>query len=145
MIVADTSALAAIVFDEPERDVFKAAIRKAGKVLISTVSVLETRIVVHGRRRQRGLLLVDDLLRLPVFVQEPPTAADVEAAYSAFVVYGKGSGHPANLNFGDLFPYTLVKSRGLPLLFKGNDFSHTDIVPVLSLSAFQGIRGPAAP
>ena len=127
MIVADTSALVAIAFDEPEREAFKEALRKARKVLISTVSVLETRMVVHGRRKQRGLVLVDDLLRLPAFVQVPPTAADVEAAYSAFVVFGKGSGHPANLNLGDLFSYTLAKNRGLPLLFKGDDFGHTDI------------------
>ncbi len=128
MITIDTSAVVAIVFDEPECGDFNVIIRRARKVLISTVSVLETKMVVHGREGQKMLLLVDDLLRLPAFVQVPPTAADVDAAYAAFVIYGKGSGHPASLNFGDLFSYTLAKSRGLPLLFKGNDFGYTDIL-----------------
>jgi ribonuclease VapC len=57
----------------------------------------------------------------------PPGPADMDAAYSAFVVFGKGSGHTAGLNFGDLFSYALAKVRNLPLLFKGNDFSETDI------------------
>jgi ribonuclease VapC len=75
MIVVDTSALVAIVFNEPERDVFRDIIRKAHKALISTVSVLETRVVVHGRRNQRGVVFVDDLLRQSMFIQVPPTAA----------------------------------------------------------------------
>ncbi len=59
----------------------------------------------------------------------PPGEAEGRAAYPAFVTFGKGSGHPAGLNFGDLFGYALAKVRDLPLLFKGNDFSQTDIVP----------------
>jgi ribonuclease VapC len=55
----------------------------------------------------------------------------MDAAYAAFVAYGKGSGHPAGLNFGDLFSYALAKVRGLPLLFKGRDFSETDIPPAV--------------
>ena len=57
----------------------------------------------------------------------PPSPADMDAAYAAFVAFGKGSGHPASLNFGDVFSYALAKTRGLPLLFKGNDFAETDI------------------
>lgn len=67
------------------------------------------------------------MMRLPVFEIIPPGIAELEAAYAAFAIYGRGSGHPANLNFGDLFPYALAKIRRLPLLFKGNDFSRTDI------------------
>lgn len=89
----------------------------------------ETRIVVHGRRCQRAVLLLDDLLRLPLFEMVPPGEAEGRAAYAACVTFGKGSGHPAGLNFGDLFGYALAKVRDLPLLFKGNDFSQTDIVP----------------
>jgi ribonuclease VapC len=59
----------------------------------------------------------------------PPGRAEMEAAYAAFVSYGRGSGHPANLNFGDLFVYALAKVREVPLLFKGDDFVHTDIQP----------------
>ena len=135
MIVVDTSAVVAIAFAEPERETFIDVIEEADKALISTVSVVEAHIVVHGRRGQRAVVLLDDLLRLPVFEMVPPSAAETDAAYAAFVTYGKGSGHPAGLNFGDLFGYALAKVRGLPLLFKGNDFSETDIAQAWSRSA----------
>ena len=127
MIVVDTSAIVAIAFAEAEREAFVQAIQQAGKALISTVSVVEARMVVHGRRGQRAVVLVDDLLRLPMFELVAPGPAEMDAAYAAFVAFGKGSGHGANLNFGDLFSYALAKVRGLPLLFKGNDLSQTDI------------------
>lgn len=128
MIVADTSALIAIAFAEPERAEFLDLIQQSGRVFISTPTVVETRLVLHGRRGQRVVILFDDLLHLPQFELVPPSSAETTAAYAAFVTYGKGSGHPAALNFGDLFSYALAKVRGLPLLFKGNDFAHTDIV-----------------
>lgn len=132
MIVADTSAIVAIAFGEPERAAFVHAIERAGTVLISTVSVVEARMVVHGRRGQRAVVLVDDLLRLPLFSVAPPGPAEMDAAYAAFVAFGKGSGHPAALNFGDVFSYALAKVRGLPLLYKGSDFAETDIASALS-------------
>ena len=132
MIVADTSAIVAIAFGEPERAAFVQAIERAGTVLISTVSVVEARMVVHGRRGQRAVVLVDDLLRLPLFSVAPPGPAEMDAAYAAFVAFGKGSGHPAALNFGDVFSYALAKVRGLPLLYKGSDFAETDIASALS-------------
>ncbi|MGD9583365.1 MAG: type II toxin-antitoxin system VapC family toxin [Lysobacterales bacterium] len=127
MIVIDTSALVAIVFDEPERATFIDIIQRSERALISTATALETRLVVHGRRGQRAVVLLDDLLRQPPFVLVAPDEAQALAAYSAFVAYGKGSGHPAALNFGDLFSYALAKVRNLPLLYKGNDFAQTDI------------------
>jgi len=84
---------------------------------------------VHGRRGQRAVILVDDLLALPMFETVPPTLPEMEAAYRAFVAFGKGGGHRANLNFGDVFSYALAKVRGLKLLYKGDDFGHTDIAP----------------
>jgi ribonuclease VapC len=126
VIVVDTSAVVAIAFAEPERQAFARAIQEAGKALISTVSVVEARMVVYGRRGPRAVVLLDDLLRLPIFEIVPPGPAEMDAAYSAFVTYGRGSGHPAALNFGDLFSYALAKVRGVPLLFKGDDFSRTD-------------------
>ena len=84
-------------------------------------------MVVQGRRGQRAVVLLDDLLRLPVFELVPPAVAEMNAAFAAFIAYGKGSGHPASLNFGDVFSYALAKVRHLPLLFKGDDFSKTDI------------------
>ena len=127
MIVVDTSAIVAIAFAEPEREDFTQAILQTDRVLVSTVSVVEARMVVHGRRGQRAVILVDDLLRLPLFEIVAPGPAEMDAAYGAFVTFGKGSGHPAALNFGDVFSYALAKTRGLPLLFKGEDFGLTDL------------------
>ena len=127
MIVADTSAIVAIAFAEPERETFVAALERAERTLVSSVTAVEARMVVHARRGQRAVVLVDDLLRLPFFEIVPPGAAEMDAAYAAFVAYGKGNGHPAALNFGDVFSYALAKTRGLPLLYKGRDFAETDI------------------
>lgn len=73
-------------------------------------------------------MLLDDFLRLPMFEIVAPGLEEAAAAYAAFVAFGKGSGHPAALNFGDVFSYALAKVRNLPLLYKGEDFSQTDIV-----------------
>ena len=127
MIVVDTSAIVAIAFAEPERDAFVQAIQQADKALVSTVTVVEARMVVHGRRGERAVALVDDVLRLPVFEIVAPGKAEMDAAYAAFITFGRGSGHPAALNFGDVFSYALAKVRGLPLLYKGDDFTHTDV------------------
>ena len=131
MIVIDTSAVVALALAEPEREAILRTIQQANKVLLSTASLLETRMVVHGRRGQRAVVLLDDLLRSPLFELVAPDEAQTNAAYAAFVAFGKGSGHPASLNFSDLFSYALAKVRGLPLLFKGNDFAHTDIANAL--------------
>lgn len=135
MIAVDTSAIVAIILGEPERAAFRRTIQEAGRVLISTAAVIETKMVVYGRRGPRAVVFVDDLFRLPVFEIVPPGPAELEAAYAAFVAFGKGSGHPAALNFGDLFSYALAKTRGVPLLFKGNDFSETDIPLALAAEA----------
>lgn len=132
MIVVDTSALVAIALAEPERDAFVQAIRQTDRALVSTVSVVEARMVVHARRGHGAVALLDDVLRLPMFDTVPPGEAEKDAAYAAFVIYGRGSGHPARLNFGDVFSYALAKVRGVPLLFKGSDFSETDIASALN-------------
>ncbi len=127
MIVADTSALIAIVFDEPERAQFLDIVRSADRTLVSVVSVVEARMVVHGRKGQRGVILLDDILRQPAFELISPDVREMEIAYEAFVTYGHGSGHPAALNFGDVFSYASAKRRDVPLLFKGDDFARTDL------------------
>ncbi len=132
MIAVDTSAIVAIALDEPERATFRQAIMQARKALISTASVIEVKMVLYSRRGPRAVVLVEDMLRLPIFEITAPGPADMDAAFSAFVAFGKGSGHPAALNFGDLFSYALAKVRNLPLLFKGNDFSETDIRPAVA-------------
>ena len=135
MFVVDTSALAAIVFNEPERDSFVKAILSADTALVCTATALEASMVVQGRKGQAGVLLLNDFLGLPVFELVASTALELEVAYAAFVTFGKGSGHPAQLNFGDLFSYAVAKSRNLPLLYKGNDFACTDLQGAVTLDA----------
>lgn len=135
MIAVDTSAIVAIVLNEPERAGFLKAIQTAAVALISTVSVVETKMVLFGRCGPRAVVFVDDLFRLPMFEVTPPGAADMDAAFSAFVAFGRGSGHPAALNFGDVFAYALAKVRHLPLLFKGGYFAETDLRPAAARSA----------
>jgi len=131
MIAVDTSALVAIVLNEPEAAALLARLRRASRALISPVSVVEARMVVYGRLGHRAAVLLDDLLRLPAFEIVAPGPAEMEAAWAAFIAYGKGGGHPAGLNFGDIFAYAVAKVGRLPLLFKGNDFAQTDIVPAI--------------
>lgn len=133
MIAVDTSALVAIAFAEPEREQLLQAIERAGKALVSAVSVVETRMVLHGRRGQRAVILMDDLLRLPMRELVAPGVPEMGAAYAAFVAFGRGSGHPAGLNFGDVFSYALAKMCGLPLLYKGNDFARMDVASALTV------------
>jgi ribonuclease VapC len=130
MIAVDTSALVAIAFAEPEHEAFMQAIKTAGKALVRRVSVVETRMVIHGRRGQRAVILLDDLLRLPMFELVAPSPSEMDAA---FVAYGNGSGRPAGLNFVDVFSYALAKVRGLPLHYEGNDLAHTDMASALGV------------
>lgn len=88
-------------------------------------------MVVYGRLGAPGVVLLDNILRLPAFESVPPDAETARVAFEAFVTFGKGTGHPAGLNFGDVFAYALARSRSLPLLFKGNDFGATDITSAL--------------
>jgi ribonuclease VapC len=124
-MVIDTSALAAIFFNEPERDRFRAAILEAEIRLISAATVLETGIVIEARRgggagREFDLFVVRALQIVPV------DAGQTELARSAWRRYGRGH-HPAGLNFGDCFVYALAKASGEPVLAKGGDFAKTDI------------------
>ena len=132
MIAVDTSALVAIVLNEPEAPIFLSRLKRASRALIGTVSVVETRMVVYGRLGHRAAVLLDDLLRIPAFEIVALGPTEMEAAWRAFIAYGKGSGHPAGLNFGDIFAYAIAKVRHLPLLFKGDDFAQTDIVSAVS-------------
>lgn len=127
MIAVDTSAIVAIAFGEPEREAFLSVLASADVAWISTVSVVEARIVAYGRRGPRAVVLLDDLLRLPPFEVVPPALTEMDAAFGAFLAFGKGSGHPASLNFGDVFSYALAKVRDVALLYKGDDFAQTDI------------------
>lgn len=131
MIVIDTSALIAVLLGEPEREAILRVIEAADRVLISTASLLEARMVMHGRLGQRGVILLDDFVSQPSFELAAPDARQADIAYQAFVKFGRGSGHPAGLNYGDLFSYALARAYNAPLLFKGEDFARTDLQPAL--------------
>ena len=127
MIVADSSAFVAIMLDEPERDAFVDLISTSERVLVSTMSVVETRMVLQNRRGDVPVKRFNAMLSLANIEIIAPDLALADIAHTAFVRFGKGSGHPAQLNFGDLFSYALAKQRGVPLLFKGDDFARTDV------------------
>lgn len=125
-MVLDTSALIAILSAEPEAETFAAAIASADHRLLSAASFLETAVVIETRHGPAGGQKLDELMQVAQLQIEPVTNEQAMAARSAYRLYGKGR-HPAGLNFGDCFAYALAKISGEPLLFKGNDFSQTDI------------------
>jgi ribonuclease VapC len=125
-MVVDTSALVAILQDEPERRKFNEAIEAAEARSISTASFLETSIILESRFGADG---VRDLDLFIAKAQISLLSVDEEQAHVArdgFRKYGKGR-HPAGLNYGDCFSYALARSRDEPLLFKGQDFLKTDV------------------
>jgi ribonuclease VapC len=132
MISVASSALLAVLFGEPERDQFREVMGSSATVTMSAGTLIEARIVVRNRGGDQMVVVFDSMIEQFGVSIEPVTEDQAEIAHTAFKLYGKGSGHPAQLNFGDLFSYALAKERGLPLLFKGNDFSATDIVSALS-------------
>jgi ribonuclease VapC len=125
-MVIDTSALLAILFDEPERRRFNEAVAADPTRLISAASFLETAILIGSRSGEAGGRDLDLFLHRAEIALVPFDADQAEIARRAFDRYGKGR-HPAALNFGDCFAYALSKASGEPLLFKGDDFSHTDV------------------
>ena len=128
MIVVDTSALVAILRGEADAGRFAAAIADADPALVSAATVAETGIVMLGRHGQEGVDKVHALLREGKFQVESVTEDHAELAIDAYDNYGKGRGRKAKLNLGDCFSYALAKATGSPLLFKGADFTHTDVV-----------------
>jgi len=130
-VVIDTSAILAILKQEPDAPAI--AQRLAGNQLMfmSAATLMECGTVVVGRYGAAGMDELRGLLaRLKVTIVAL-TAEHAQAGIEAYALYGRGSRHPAKLNMGDCFSYALAKTRNLPLLFKGNDFIHTDIEPAL--------------
>ena len=128
-MILDTSAVIAIFLNEPEALGFANALEKADVIRISAGSYLELGTVIDGRRNPALSRRLDDFLAEADVVIEPVTERQARIARDAYRDFGKGSGHPAGLNFGDCFAYALAKDKGEPLLFKGNDFRHTDVRP----------------
>ncbi len=125
-MVVDSSALLAIVRGEAESQRFRAAMREAFPRLIAAPAAVEASVVMLSRFGEAGLAELKNLLTETSVQVVPFTTAHVDLAVDAFRRFGKGR-HPAGLNFGDCFSYALAKATGEPLLFKGEDFSRTDI------------------
>ncbi len=128
-MVVDTSAVAAILQDEPERRVFLEALEGADQRRISAANWVESSILIESRYGLAGLQDLDRLLRRAVVEIAAVDAAQARLALEAFSRFGKGR-HPAGLNFGDCFAYALAMSRDEPLLCKGSDFAKTDVLIV---------------
>lgn len=129
-MVIDTSALLAILFDEPERPTFTRTIAGAGRCLLSVATHLEASIVIEARLGPAGTQELGFLLDRAAVEFVPVDADQVHQALHGWRLYGKGR-HPAGLNYGDCFAYGLARLRGEVLLFKGEDFGQTDIVPAV--------------
>ena len=125
-MVLDTSALVAILLNEPERLPFIRLIENAAVRRLSATSRVEATLVIEGRKRDPGRADLELFLAEAAVEIVPVMLEHVEIACAAFRRYGKGR-HPAGLNFGDVFAYALAKATGEPLLFKGDDFARTDI------------------
>ncbi len=128
MIVVDTSAIVAIVRHEDEESIFTDILDDSSAALMSAVSFLETHMVLIGRRSRADLAAIESTLTALGIEIVDVTHDQAKSAVHGFLAYGKGR-HRAKLNIADCFAYALAKSRGAPLLFKGDDFAETDIVP----------------
>ena len=125
-MVIDTSALVAIMLDEPERRSFNERIEADSVRLLSAASFVETALVIETRLGEAGGREFDLLLHRAAVEIVPVDADQAEIARRALRQFGRGR-HPAGLNFGDSVAYALAKTRGEPLLFKGSDFALTDV------------------
>ena len=130
-MIIDTSALIAILRAEDVASAMALAIERAQVRKISAASYLESAAVIDASRDPVASRRFDELVDTAGVRVEPVTHDQARIARDAYRDFGKGSGHKAGLNFGDCFAYALAKSTGEPLLYKGNDFGHTDITPAL--------------
>ena len=130
-MIVDTSAIIAILRDEPGADRYAHTLARARGPKMSAATYLETAIVVDLIRDPVLSRRLDELLVVLDATVEPVTRHHAEIARQAYRDFGKGSGHPAGLNFGDCFSYALARASGEPLLFRGTDFGHTDVAPAV--------------
>lgn len=130
-MILDSSAVIAILRDEPEAASFAAKIEAASHRRISAVNFVEAAAVIDGSRDPVASRHLDELLSMAQVVIEPVDEIQARIARDAYRDFGKGSGHPAKLNFGDCFAYALAKSKRESLLFRGRDFSKTDVLDAL--------------
>jgi ribonuclease VapC len=131
-MIVDTSAIVAILRDEPDADLFANAIAEARIRRVSAVTFVEAAAVIDGSRDPVASRRFDEFFREGDFTIEAVTIEQARIARDAYNDFGKGSGHAARLNFGDCFSYALSKALDEPLLFKGQDFSKTDLASALN-------------
>lgn len=129
-MVFDTSALLALLLDEPEAEAFRTAVEDDTTRLVSAATLLETALLIEARKGEPGGRELDLLVHKAEVEVVPVEAEHVSEARRAYRRFGKGR-HAAGLNFGDLFAYALARTSGEPLLFKGDDFTKTDIGRVI--------------
>lgn len=128
-MVVDSSAIVAVILGEAERHIFLQLLMNANQLSLSAVTHYETSIVVAGAKGDRSAArFVDELIEQSEMEIVPADRNVALAAREAYFRFGRGY-HPARLNFGDCFSYALAKARNDTLLFKGDDFLKTDIVP----------------
>ena len=128
-MVVDSSALVAILREEPGHEPFLQKALSSDRTMVGATVAFETAMVLSGRWHRDARSTVHRLLRTIGAEIVPFTEEHYEAAVSAFLRYGKGR-HPAGLNFGDCMSYAFARISGLPLLYSGDDFSKTDITAV---------------
>lgn len=126
-MIVDTSAIMSIILDEPEASAFMDALADDPSPLMAGGIWVELAAV--GTRGYQGRIFdkLENVMRAAGITIVPTTARQSEIAHRAYRRYGLGTGHPAKLNFGDCFSYALAKESNEPLLFKGDDFTHTDV------------------
>jgi ribonuclease VapC len=129
-MVLDTSALLALLLDEPEAEDFRTAVEDDATRLVSAATLLETALIIEARKGEPGGRELDALVQKADVVVVPVDAEHVAEARRAYRRFGKGR-HAAKLNFGDVFAYALARSSGEPLLYKGDNFAKTDIGRVI--------------
>ncbi|HEX3675413.1 MAG TPA: type II toxin-antitoxin system VapC family toxin [Rhizomicrobium sp.] len=130
-MILDSSAIIAILQQEHDAENFADAIDAAATRRISAATYLEAAIVIDSKRQPAASLKLDDLLQRTSTAVVAVDEAQARIAREAYRKFGKGSGHKAKLNFGDCLAYALAKATGEPLLYKGRDFSHTDVASAL--------------
>jgi len=125
-VIIDTSALIAVMEDEPQGAAIRRLLSDYGG-RISAATLVEARMVAFGKGGPAAVRELDGLIRRARLDVAAVDAESADVATGAFFAYGRGSGHPARLNFGDTFSYALAYIENDPLLYVGDDFSHTDI------------------
>lgn len=125
-MVIDSSVLIAILLNEPEAEHFTKLVIDADSLYISAVSIVESSMVIEYKKGEQGAIQYDELLKTFALTVVAFDAQQATLARTAWRTFGKGR-HPAKLNFGDCCSYATAKHLNQPLLFKGNDFSQTDI------------------